>query len=441
MRIAYLTNSDSAFMFGGVGTAVYTLGLFCERQGWAYNVYADRPVEVRRKFMPKEFYENFQRWQGHTFFDVKKIETGYLPGIKQPLTYFGSAYNFLRALDRVIPDLVIVGDPLTALQFYSFRIHEYIPCYVYLHWHEMLVDMKSTLFTRDEIPLYRAICENLAGFGFLTQAESNIALISEQVGIAAEVMPLSIDIREGVQPKQGISYLGGGDTVKNPFLAAKVLEAIHELHSEVPIYVTCGRGKDKLGDLFGDFAEIHYRLPRAAMQQKLDSVKVGIHTSEVEGFGIAVLEQMSRYPVVLHRADYCGAFPPCPVFDTVEEGVAHLERMYFDEDAYQATADACIAYAKEHYSFAALDQCLSRLVKRPLPKHSVRDDTIEKIKSCISLVAVPLFEFYKRMGWNSAVLGAQALKVCPPDVVQLLHGQEVTYVGEPGCRIPSKQLF
>ena len=442
MRIAYVVVADTAYMYGGVGTSLYTLGQYCDIRGWYLDIFADKPAESRKRFMPPEFYQSFSARQNNGYaIAVPVIPMGHMGAVQDPSMFFNAAYNFLTSFKHKVPDLVIFGDPLTALLCYSYRIHEYVPCYIYLHWHELLSEMKSTLFTAAQVDLYRSICRSMQGVGFLTQSAANVQLIKKFMQVQATVMPLSIQIRKGADDKAGIAYLGGGDVVKNPWLASEVLHLFHDTHPDVPLYVICGRGKDKLDDLFADIAIIHYRLPRDAMQEKLDSIKVGLHTSTVEGFGISVLEQISRYPVALHNADYCASFPTCPVFDTVQEGFKLLEKLYFDNVYYSQVRDDCMVYAKTHYSFDALGDSIAKLVKSYHKTHSVRDITIENIRKYLGSEAIPLHRFYKSIGWGSDIIGTQSLKACPDGVFEFVQGQAGTYIGLPGCTKGSQFLF
>lgn len=440
MRIAYVGIYEAMYRYGGVATAIYGLAVLCDQLGWVLDIYADRRIRSRQRMLPKEYYTRFRISEGHDFLESRPI---YLSRVfaQNPVNDAGSAYNLLQSFTTKIYDLIIFSDPMIAALTYTYKIHEYIPCYVYLHHHELIEDMNSTMLSKDAVSLYRAICQELSGVGFLTQCESNLQRVKNVMPNIEDVrvMPLVVPWNKGDTEKTGIAYIGGGDKVKNPQLASNVLHKFNLKHPEVPIVVMCGRGVKVVRRLFEDIAEMHFKLSYTAMQKRLDTIKLGIHTSFVEGFGIAVLEQLQRYPVILHEAEYNTAFPTCPTFSDVNQGVDLLESLYYGP-TYDKVLTSSQKYIREHYSYGVLQSVLKTLCKKVLPQHSVKAETLEKVLFCLSEGAMPVSALYARLGWTSGIIGMRSLLGCT-EAFELIQEQHATYIGLPGCQKSTEYLF
>lgn len=442
LRIAYVVNSDSAYMYGGIGTAVYNLALFCDQQGWVLDIHSDRPVGARKKYMAPELYQRFLKSETRYFLDAKKPPMGIVSDVKDAITAVGCVQNFLRSLEYRLPDMVIYSDPYLALLAYSYRIHEYIPSFVYLHWIELFDPAPSSLMDENTINLFKAVCSKLVGIPLLTSSVENVSEIQLNIpGVEVHVFPLAIpDPTLSVETRSGILYMGGGDIIKQPELAAEILARFQMHHPDVPIVVVAGRGADKVTKLF-PFAKILTKQSRREMAELWSRMRIGIHTSMAESFCFAVAEQMAQYPTILYKANYNKFFPPCPVFSTVNEGENLLNLVYYDAKVYTQTARECRDYVQEHYSFSALLKAISYFRNLVLPKHGIRKETVSKIRDSLSEMAVPLDQFYKTIGWGSAVLGAQSLKSAPPNTFELIQEQDATYIGLPDCSKGIQFLF
>lgn len=427
MRIAYVGVSNSMYIFGGEVAGIMAWIALCDREGWIFDVYVDSSCKGRSRYMDSTLIPRLSRSEGRSYIDISSIPMGRIPN-EDAVKNFRSCYNFLKSFETKIPDLVIYSNPYLALLAYPYEIHKYIPSYVVTHLTKLLYDVPSVI-PKEVIEVYRILCQ-IPGIELITQCETNVSILRKNFSEKSiVVVPTFLaHTTVSIQKKEGILYLGGGDEVKNPRLAAKVLLLFNTVHPEVPITVISARRGGTVEKLFSEFAKVLIKQTREQVGKIVSGTKLGLHTAHGESFGLAVAEQLVHYPVVLYDAPYKAVFPTCPVFTTVEEGKQRLEQLYYDDCLYETVRDEGCRYIKETYTQDTMREGFREAVRGSTPIHHVRDTTRSQIYRILSLQteATPIQELYKRLRWGSAVLGMRCM-LAHPDI-ELLHTQEQTYV-------------
>ena len=175
---------------------------------------------------------------------------------------------------------------------------------------------------------------------------------------------------------------------------------------------------------------------RQKIQDVLRKGRLGVYTATAESFGLAVFEQLEHFPVALKAAPYTLAFPLCPTFDTVDEAVSILERLYYHNEEYAQVKDDCKKHLFQAYSYEKMrDYAIA--AAQFSSSHTVSAATEQQILGKLSKEAMPITDLYERLGWNSPLLGMQALTILRRQgKCEFLQRDSNTLVGLPGCHMP-----
>lgn len=425
MRIAYISVSNSMYIFGGEVTATMAWINTCDKEAWVFDLYMDSSCKHRERYMDSTFIPRLSRSEGAFYLDVRSISMGRIPN-EDTVKIFRSCYNFLRSFETKIPDVIIYSNPYLALLAHPYGIHHYIPSYVVSHLTELLYDVPSVI-PQETLDTYKMLCQ-ISGVGIVTQCKANTPILHKQFPAKPIVTIPVFQAHEVLSSseREGILYLGGGDNVKNPQLAAKVLSLFNAAHPEVPIIVISARRGGTVEKLFGGFAKVLVKQNRSQVGEIIGKTKLGIHTAHGESFGLAVAEQLVQYPVILYDKPYKVVFPVCPVFTSAEEGQKQLERLYYDEHLYAITRDKGHQYISSTYSQEAIREGFKETIAGYTPNHHIRDTTKVQIEQVLTREAtvMPIRDLYKVLGWNSYILGMRTLLAHPN--IELVHTQMQT---------------
>lgn len=438
MRIAYISTSNTMYIYGGEATAVYHLACMCDEIGWILDIYTNESCLQREQYMDPTYIPRLGESEGDFHSTLRPIQLG-LAAAERLENSFSSVYNFLQSLSTKIPDIAIFENPFCAFTCLAYGLHKYIPCFIYTHLTELVYDVPSVIPSA-VIEGYRNLCA-VPGLSLLTQCSTNKNRLQAQFpSTPIFIVPLSEKVKVQGYGDSGIVYMGGGDRVKDPHLASAVLCAFHDRHPDVPILAIGARGNRVMEDLFGSFAQVLYKLNACELHKVLATARLGIHTAHDESFGLAVLEQLMHYPVVLRQAGYTKNFPMCPTFNGVSDGIDALENLYYDEVVYQTTREAALSYLNLCYSYANTASGLQTAYSQSKEVHRVRQSTIDSVSSALTSGPLPLQVLFGELSWNSAVVGIKSiLGCCDVGLCKLHHTQMLTYVGLMGQSFDTTQ--
>ena len=424
-RIATLTLGSNAFIYGGVGSYLYSLCDLCERAGIWLDIFTDRTIQKRRSKVPIELYFKFAPHS--KAIDIRhsilRSRRATYPALKDAFT----VNTFFAHSQSIIYDCIIFNEVgMLASAIDSGLVHPNL--YVYLHQHELFVQGGSyALLPNWLVSIYRTMLKELKYAGLLTQCSENKPLIVEQLGMDnTHVMPITLPDYEpdyaGFEQREGISYVGSGERLKNPEQAIAVFNLIPDCPK---VYFYVGRGIARLKKQLkgADFEwQIREKLPRQQLIAELKKRRVAVHTATMEGFGLAILEQMHFMPVLLPReAEYSSHFPSAVLFSDPQEGAQLLFAAYSDETRWQQITHMNHAYITEQFDADKIAGRYAHLATVE-PKQSVSGD---RVSAMVEEQPMRYDHVLKKMNWLDTVASIQYAVQWP---VKRFHTTKATYL-------------